>query len=712
MDYQTKITVDADRALRNLEKLEKVFHRNDDATVKLKKALSELTKEKKRLEIQTKKSTNIDKKSIQAQKELAAQLRKMTALTSNEVANSRHKIAIDKAVNASAAKLAKTYKLFGITLDGNSLIVKRSIRDSASFTKRQNELVKAALKVNKALNLVSISTNKYNKSLRRASVSNKSLQGSLTLTNKFLRSQLILFRAAMLAATAYAGIKTYIEVNKTAESVDLLNKKLQTFTGTADTMEVLKASALKTGFAIQDMGRIVTRFAVTTEGAFDSKTLVKWTEGLIMSARAVGTTTMELNNALIQLSQSFSAGYLMGDEYRSISENLPLFKLALRDVADEAGYAGVSLKELSSGRKLDIDLLVTALEKLSNESMRYTFALDNIEAAEARVRIGWELWMNSIINSRALKDALNIISGALIQLSGDQTLIEQFRKQFPQMTDSVKKLTVSIRELMVALKFLGKAILTIGNFIYDFIEILYENKAILVALSGGFVIFKLIKALVLLQASFASTSVATGVFVRALGYLIAFSTPLGTLAAAAVAAGTGFAVFAYKMTSWVQDSIQAREELAELNRTIFESDKKMESLVRKVSVMDLENLDLASANLSIDNMKNSANALSSSLTILQQEKEKVIQKFKSAGPNADKLNAKLRALNDEEAALMKMIFTLGLYITKYEKKAKSLKTTMDNSLASLKNFVDSIGIPPPTNAFANYIEGLKDLDKE
>jgi len=379
-------------------------------------------------------------KSVVGMRSLATQT---NALSKNVVKNSASlgklrttMTALGTATNKAAAALN--------TFNRNSAMLNASLNaNTAALNKLSNQMLSLGI----SLDRNTASMVRFGRASRVTAASQKSLGISVGFVNKFLKIQLVLFRTAMLAATAYAGIKLYIEFNKTAESIDLMGKKLNTFTGNTESLDIIKTSAFKTGFAIQDLGRIITRFAITTEGAFSTSTLAKWTEGLVMSARAAGTSTMEMNNALIQLSQSFSAGFLMGDEYRSISENLPLFKMALRDVADEAGMAGESLKALSSGRKIDIELMTKALQKLSEESMKYTFALDNIEAAEQRVKIGWDLWANSVADSRALKDSLNFIAGLLSNLANDGAAMNAFTEGFPEMSQDVENLTSFLMDL-------------------------------------------------------------------------------------------------------------------------------------------------------------------------------------------------------------------------------------------------------------------------
>ena len=140
---------------------------------------------------------------------------------------------------------------------------------------------------------------------------------------------------ALMAAQTFGRWVT--DFAKMGENIELMAKKLEILTGEADSLALISESAYKVGLDFDILNKALTRFAITTKGAFDVSTMLNWTENLVKAGRAAGTTNQELRSGLLQLSQAMSAGRLMGDEYRSISENMPIFKQALESVFEEMG---------------------------------------------------------------------------------------------------------------------------------------------------------------------------------------------------------------------------------------------------------------------------------------------------------------------------------------------------------------------------------------
>ena len=82
--------------------------------------------------------------------------------------------------------------------------------------------------------------------------------------------------------------------------------------------------------------------------------------GFNATALASGTSALEASAAFSQLSQSLGSGRLQGDEFRSISEQLPGI---LSLVADEMGVQEGQLRELAKQGKITSDVLINALAK-------------------------------------------------------------------------------------------------------------------------------------------------------------------------------------------------------------------------------------------------------------------------------------------------------------------------------------------------------------
>ena len=82
--------------------------------------------------------------------------------------------------------------------------------------------------------------------------------------------------------------------------------------------------------------------------------------GFNATALASGTSAIEASAAFRQLSQALGSGRLQGDEFRSISEQLPGI---LSLVADEMGVQEGQLRELAKQGKITSDVLINSLAK-------------------------------------------------------------------------------------------------------------------------------------------------------------------------------------------------------------------------------------------------------------------------------------------------------------------------------------------------------------
>ena len=83
--------------------------------------------------------------------------------------------------------------------------------------------------------------------------------------------------------------------------------------------------------------------------------------GFNTAAKLGGSTAIEASNAFRQLAQALGSGRLAGDEFRSVSEQVPLI---LKPLADELNVSTGELKELAAQGKLTSDVVIRALRKL------------------------------------------------------------------------------------------------------------------------------------------------------------------------------------------------------------------------------------------------------------------------------------------------------------------------------------------------------------
>tara|TARA_Y100000401_G_scaffold45307_1_gene34781 strand:- start:835 stop:2946 length:2112 start_codon:yes stop_codon:yes gene_type:complete len=83
--------------------------------------------------------------------------------------------------------------------------------------------------------------------------------------------------------------------------------------------------------------------------------------GFNTAAKLGGSTAIEASNAFRQLAQALGSGRLAGDEFRSVSEQVPLI---LKPLADELNVSTGALKQLAAEGKLTSDVVIRALRKL------------------------------------------------------------------------------------------------------------------------------------------------------------------------------------------------------------------------------------------------------------------------------------------------------------------------------------------------------------
>ena len=83
--------------------------------------------------------------------------------------------------------------------------------------------------------------------------------------------------------------------------------------------------------------------------------------GFNTAAKLGGASAQEASNAFRQLAQALGSGRLAGDEFRSVSEQVPLI---LKPLADELNVSTGELKELAAQGKLTSEVVIRALRKL------------------------------------------------------------------------------------------------------------------------------------------------------------------------------------------------------------------------------------------------------------------------------------------------------------------------------------------------------------
>ena len=198
-----------------------------------------------------------------------------------------------------------------------------------------------------------------------ASGATRALNGVQARTNKLQGSFNGLRNA--IAATGIAVIGT--QAIRTSANFEKLNVRLGLLTKASGTFarsqeiaaNAQKAFGLSATEALEGITDITARLQPLGVGVEDIKSTFF---GFNTAAKLAGASTMEASNAFRQLAQALGSGRLQGDEFRSISEQIPTL---LAPISDELGVTVGELKKFASEGKLTSDVVLRALRKIESD---------------------------------------------------------------------------------------------------------------------------------------------------------------------------------------------------------------------------------------------------------------------------------------------------------------------------------------------------------
>lgn len=167
-------------------------------------------------------------------------------------------------------------------------------------------------------------------------------------------------------AATFGGIFAIQQYSKAQDALTGMQNKIRSLTGDmerqADIQQRLFDLANKTRAGVEATTDGFVRFSKAMRGASDDEVL-RFVETLNKSLISAGRSTAEVNSVVIQLGQALTSGRLMGDEFRSLSENLPYE--ALEAFAKQLGVGVDQLKALSSEGMITTEVIREAFKELA-----------------------------------------------------------------------------------------------------------------------------------------------------------------------------------------------------------------------------------------------------------------------------------------------------------------------------------------------------------
>ena len=198
-----------------------------------------------------------------------------------------------------------------------------------------------------------------------ASGATRALNGVQNQTNKLQNSFNGLRTAIAATGITLIGrqaVRTSATFEKLNVRLKLLTKSGRDFAKSQQiAADAQKAFGLSAVEALEGVTDITARLAPLGTSVEDIRTVFF---GFNTAAKLAGSSAIESSNAFRQLAQALGSGRLAGDEFRSVSEQVPT---VLAPIAEELGVTIGELKQLAADGKLTSDVVLRALGRIGNE---------------------------------------------------------------------------------------------------------------------------------------------------------------------------------------------------------------------------------------------------------------------------------------------------------------------------------------------------------
>lgn len=340
----------------------------------------------------------------EASKAAISQQRLATEIQKTAAASMQAEAALNRAVAAETAAKAATERL-------TAEKAKLALAEQRVATEQQKTAT-ATARATAAQSQAELQAARTKAALDRMNASNDATSDKVkTLTSRFLNLKNVIATVAITLAS--------LSILKTADEFTTLQNKLQNVTTSMSQVNTLTERL----FEISNRARADVISTATSFARFDrslkylgksQEDTLRMTETINKAFIISGTTAQEAASAMLQLSQGFNAGKLQGDEFRSISENMPI---VLDYVAKAMNKPIAAVKQLSTEGKITAEVLYNAFE-LMGDRVNEVFAKTTPTISQAMIvaNNNWIKFVGSLDKSLGITAA---ISKSIIALSNN-----------------------------------------------------------------------------------------------------------------------------------------------------------------------------------------------------------------------------------------------------------------------------------------------------
>jgi tape measure domain-containing protein len=268
----------------------------------------------------------------------------------------------------------------------------------------------------------------------------KSVRDLETNVSRLSKSMGGLRAVAAKVAIGFTGFKAVQAAIGREESIRRINRLGSAYGEVADLQNAATKAAETFGLsqteANQQFSQIYARLRPV---GVTLKDIESTFVGFNTVARLSGATSVEASNAFTQLAQALGSGALRGDEFNSISEQVPGILTA---ISQETGIAQGNLREFAAEGKITSDIVMRALKRIEKEGAE---GLKDAMGGPAQ----------------AFKDFQNIAENALVAL-GEESI--------PQVVRLIGEMGKAIEALMPVIKAVGGFAARVLGGVADIIE--------------------------------------------------------------------------------------------------------------------------------------------------------------------------------------------------------------------------------------------------
>ena len=283
---------------------------------------------------------------------------------------------------------------------------------------------------------------------------NKSTAKSTKSIAKMSKSMDLLGRAARTAGTAMAvfySAKGLVSIINQADAIRNLEASFTVLLGSAERAESIMQDlfdiAKETGAPINDVASAAQRLAVgLNEMGASNEQITQITETFIKLGRLGGASMADVNGALIQFSQGLASGRLQGDEFRSISERLPL---VMRELAKELGVTRGELKQMGSDGEITADVMGNAM---LNATVDTNEAFKLLPRTFEQVTNNFNTMLISFLRSKEVITTIEAITAAL----------QWFTERTKSFISNLQEIIIWVGKSETALSLLKGAAISLG----------------------------------------------------------------------------------------------------------------------------------------------------------------------------------------------------------------------------------------------------------